>query len=147
MRFSSSFSFLITGVCCAFLVISCGSSDEISEMGTGSDSSDPPAVTSVEKGDEKDVPSLVIVAKNIAYDKDILRVNAGESTKIVLDNQDKGQSHNFHVKAGEDGDFETPIMDGPNKRSVSVLINTPGEYQFICDVHSQMSGTLVVSGG
>ena len=84
---------------------------------------------------------VVLVADNIAWDKDELQAPADTDFTIVVDNQDDGVQHNLDIKETE---FKTELETGV---SAQVLrINLPaGEYDYICDLHPNMTGTLTVS--
>ena len=74
-----------------------------------------------------------------------LTMMAGEQVTVVFDNRDAGgEPHNFRVKT-DNGDAATPITVGPDVHEVTFTINTPGEYNFVCDTHfTEMMGVLVV---
>lgn len=91
------------------------------------------------------VTTATVVGKSIAFDVDTLSVPAGQQVTITFDHQDAGVFHNLHVRAGAAGDFKTEIEQGPVKQTLTFIIDRPGSYTFICDVHpGQMKGTLVV---
>ncbi len=91
--------------------------------------------------------TLVLVAKDTAFDKKELRVAAGQAFTIEMDNQDQGILHNVEIKdpSGQQvflGEFVT----GPEKRTYPVPPLEPGAYTFLCTVHPipAMTGTLTV---
>lgn len=84
---------------------------------------------------------MVITADNIAWDTDSIEAPANQDFTIVVDNKDEGVQHNLDIK---DTEFKTELETGV---SAQVLrINLPaGEYQYVCDLHPNMTGTLTVS--
>ena len=105
----------------------CGSDSDSDDAG-GSGGSLPP-------GD------VVITADNIAWSTDELQAPADTDFTIVVDNQDSGVQHNLDIK---DTDFKTELEAGVSAQVLQ--INLPaGEYDFICDLHPNMAGTLTVS--
>jgi plastocyanin len=83
-----------------------------------------------------------IVAKNIAFEPTTLTVTAGSPTDIVLDNQDSSP-HNIAIKDASGATvFKGEIFTGPAKKTYNVPALTAGAYQFWCEVHPTMTGTL-----
>lgn len=84
---------------------------------------------------------MVITADNIAWDTDSIEAPANQDFTIVVDNKDEGVQHNLDIK---DTEFKTELETGV---SAQVLrINLPaGDYQYVCDLHPNMTGTLTVS--
>ncbi len=92
------------------------------------------------------VTAATIIGENIEFDTRLLSVQVGEVVTITFENRDDGVPHNFHVRAGAEGDFKTEIAQGPLTQTLTFSIDEPGEYAYLCDVHpSQMQGTLVVN--
>jgi plastocyanin len=92
---------------------------------------------------------ITVVAADIAFDTDTIELPADTPTKITLDNQDAGTPHNIAIYTDDTLDeslFVGEIATGP----VSVVYDIPpipeGEYYFHCDVHPNMSGSVVVAG-
>lgn len=75
-----------------------------------------------------------------------LEAKVGEIT-IVFQNKDGGdEGHNIHVITDTD-DFFTDVADGPVDQTLTFTIGTPGEYEYVCDTHTEtMFGKLIVSG-
>jgi len=108
----------------AFAVAACGSDS----AGSGDGSGLPP-------GD------FVLVADNVAWDADEIAAPADEDFVIVIDNQDAGVQHNLTIK---ETDFTTELVAGVSAQVLTV--NLPaGEYDYICDLHPNMVGTLTAS--
>jgi plastocyanin len=76
------------------------------------------------------------------WDTDCLRATAGPLT-IVVDNQDDGGSHNVHLPSAPDSPA-TELEQGPRTDELDVSLD-PGSYEFVCDLHSNMVGTLTVA--
>jgi plastocyanin len=82
---------------------------------------------------------VTIVAKDSEWDADRIEVPADDEVTVVVDNQDDGVSHNLNVK---DTDFKTKIEKGPKEQRLDVTLEE-GTYEYVCDVHANMKGTLV----
>ena len=89
--------------------------------------------------------TATVTAVNIAFDPVELALPAGGPLRIVLDNQDSGVPHNVKVFLGDREIAKSPIVTGPATTEVRFGPLPPASYQFICDVHPNMLGTLVVS--
>ena len=83
---------------------------------------------------------VTIVAKGIAWDTDCLEAPEVEPLTIVVDNQDRGVPHNIHLTDATD-EPETELEDGPVVQELDVTLDA-GSYEFVCDVHPNMVGTL-----
>ena len=85
----------------------------------------------------------VIVARDLAFDRTELDVPAGVAFPLLFDNRD-GAPHNVAIL---DGDGHTAFVGetfgGPGSRTYAVPAIGAGSYRFRCDVHTDMSGTLV----
>ncbi|HXF50194.1 MAG TPA: cupredoxin domain-containing protein [Dehalococcoidia bacterium] len=98
------------------------------------------------------VEEITIVAKNILFDLDEIRVKAGSQVKLTVDNQDGGVPHNWALyesesaaTAGQAPIVATPLETGPVKQELVFDAPDPGEYFFRCDVHpTTMTGTFIV---
>lgn len=91
---------------------------------------------------------IVIIAKNLLFDKTSLTAPAGKIT-IVLENQDPGQPHNIHFYKGTDVTGEsvgmTELHVGPATDTLTMTLSK-GVYFYQCDVHpTTMYGTLTVT--
>ena len=89
--------------------------------------------------------SVVVVAKDLSFTTPEVTVPAGKPFELTFDNQD-GAPHNVaiftdssattKVSAGE-------IFSGPGQKTQAVPALTAGTYFFRCDVHQNMTGTIV----
>ena len=86
--------------------------------------------------------TVTLVAADLRWDTDCLRAPAGPHT-IEVDNQDDGVNHNVHLPDAPDSP-STELEPGPNEQSLDVDL-TPGSYEYLCDLHPNMVGTLTVS--
>ena len=83
------------------------------------------------------------MADDFAWDADSIDAPAGQDFEILVDNQDDGVQHNLDVKGGP-GELKTPLEAGPVIQRLTV--NLPaGDYDYVCDLHEAMTGTLRVS--
>jgi hypothetical protein len=86
---------------------------------------------------------VTIVAENIAWDADCIDAVADEDLVISIDNQDDGILHNLHLRDAP-GEPTTELEKGPIVQTLEV--NLPeGDYEYICDIHPNMLGTLRVA--
>ena len=85
---------------------------------------------------------LTLVAADLKWDTDCLQATAGPLT-IVVDNQDDGQNHNLHLPTAESSPA-TDLTQGPSKQELDVDLGA-GAYEYVCDIHPNMVGTLTVT--
>jgi plastocyanin len=91
---------------------------------------------------------LTVVADDLQFQTDEIRLVAGQPTTLTFDNQDAGQQHNIAIFPSED-DLTEPlfrgdIIMGPDTITYELPPLDPGTYYFHCDVHPAMNGTVVV---
>jgi plastocyanin len=84
---------------------------------------------------------ITLVAEDNRWDTDCLQASAGPLT-IEVDNRDDGGNHNVHL-ADAPGSPATELEQGPITQELDVTLE-PGRYEFVCDLHSNMLGTLTV---
>ncbi len=89
-----------------------------------------------------DDPDAVVVARDMAFDQDEVHVPAGQPVTIVIDNRDEGVNHNIHIEHAPEPD-RTPLESGRSRQALTVDLD-PGEYTFVCDLHPNMHGKIVV---
>ena len=85
---------------------------------------------------------MTLVAKDLEWNSDCLQAPAGALT-IVVDNQDDGENHNLHLPTAPDSPA-TDLTQGPSTTELGVTLEA-GTYEFICDIHPNMAGTLMVT--
>ena len=86
-----------------------------------------------------------IVAEGVAFDVAELSLPAEGEAVIEFDNRDAGIPHNVAIY-GEGGDpvFQGEIITGPAMIEYRFPAPAPGSYEFRCDVHPQMAGSVSV---
>ena len=85
-----------------------------------------------------------VVAKDIAFDPTTVTIPANTATTITLDNQDAAP-HNIAIKDASGAQvFKGDIQSGQGKIDYKVNALPAGSYQFWCEVHPNMTGTLTV---
>lgn len=89
---------------------------------------------------DRAVTEFTIVAKNIDWDRQRVVVPAGEEITATIENRDRGILHNLHVKSP--GDPKTDLEKGPVTQTLRFTIDEPGSYEFVCDAHLNMTGTV-----
>jgi plastocyanin len=86
----------------------------------------------------------VIVAQNTAFSPATLTVKADKAFSLTLDNKD-GQPHNVAIY--KDSSAAEQVSIGEIITSTSATQPVPalakGQYFFRCDVHHEMTGTIV----
>jgi plastocyanin len=85
--------------------------------------------------------TVTLVADDLRWDTDCLRAGPGPLT-IEVDNRDDGVNHNVHLPDAPDSPA-TELEQGPITQALDVTL-TPGSYEYVCDLHPNMVGTLTV---
>ena len=90
--------------------------------------------------------TVQVKAQNIAFDTQQIQAPAGQPFIIEFDNQDQGTPHNIAIRDASGADvFKGTIVTGPQKTTYQVPALTAGTpYTFLCEVHPNMTGTVVV---
>jgi len=98
-----------------------------------------------------DAQELTIVGSNIQFDTDEIAIEAGRQAVVTFDNQDAGVPHNWALYESESAARNSgepiaasPIEDGPIVQQIAFDPPAPGAYYFVCDVHPNMNGELIV---
>ena len=84
-------------------------------------------------------------AVNIQFEPTTITLPAGQPLRLVLDNKDAGVPHDIQVFQGDTVYATSPRVTGPAVTEVRFGPLTPSRYQFRCQVHPAMVGTLVVT--
>ena len=89
-----------------------------------------------------------IVARNIAFDVSEISAAADTPFTISFDNQDAGIPHNVAIhRDSPTGEvvFMGEIFTGVGQKDYAVPALPAGTYAFVCTVHPNMTGTLIVT--
>ncbi len=90
---------------------------------------------------------LEIAAQNIQFDKAELEAPANQPFQIRFTNNDAGVPHNVAIHQDSPTGPEVwkgEIFNGVETRVYDVPALPPGTYGFVCTVHPNMTGTLIV---
>ena len=90
---------------------------------------------------------VLLTAEDLAFDASVIQAPAGAAFTISFTNNDSAP-HNVSVYTEEGGDqiaTSDPINEGETLE-VEVPAQDAGEYFFVCDIHPDMNGTIVVEG-
>jgi plastocyanin len=84
-------------------------------------------------------------AADIAFDASVIEAPAGEAFTINFTNNDSAP-HNVAIYTEQGGDeiVKGDIIDPGQSVEVQVPAQEAGEYYFVCDLHTNMNGTVVV---
>ena len=90
--------------------------------------------------------AVTITADELAFDAGTVEATAGEAFTITLDNVDS-VPHNISVYTEEGGEeiVVGDIIDAGDSIEVEVPALEEGTYFFVCDPHTAMNGSVVVT--
>ncbi|MFP5225520.1 MAG: cupredoxin domain-containing protein [Actinomycetota bacterium] len=94
------------------------------------------------------VQSTTVVASDLAFDVNQIAFPADATVEVVLDNQDAGVPHNIAFYSDESrGETiaKGEIITGPAQDTLIFKTPGAGTYFFLCDVHPDMRGELVIT--
>jgi plastocyanin len=83
-----------------------------------------------------------IAAQELSFSTDRLDAPAGEPFRLVFENR-ASVPHNVSIHGDGQDLFEGEVVAGPTTVTYAVPALDPGEYTFVCDIHPEMTGTLV----
>ena len=88
-----------------------------------------------------------VTAENLEFNAEVIEAPAGEDFTIRLVNDDTAP-HNISVYSEEGGEEIAKGDTAEGGATVETVVPAlePGEYYFVCDIHPNMNGTLVVEG-
>ncbi len=91
--------------------------------------------------------AVAITAADLEFDASTIEAPAGEAFTITLVNDDSAP-HNISIYTEEGGEeiVVGEVIDGGGSIEVEVPAMDAGEYFFVCDIHPDMNGTVVVGG-
>jgi len=87
-------------------------------------------------------------ADSLEFDASVIEAPAGEAFTITFTNLE-AVPHNVAVDVEEGGDeiVTGEVITGPDATTtINVPALEPGTYYFVCDIHPEMNGTIVVEG-
>jgi plastocyanin len=122
----------------ALALVACGGGDDPSPA--ASDDSSAGGTVAVVDG------NVDLSADDLQFDANVIQAPAGEEFTITFTNLES-QPHNVAVDTEEGGDeiVTGEVITGPDATTtITVPALDPGEYFFVCDVHPDMNGTIVV---
>ena len=90
-------------------------------------------------------PSAIVVAEAIAFEPTSLSMPAGVPLRLELRNADDGVPHDIVVRAGAEDIAKSEIVVGVAMTDVRFGPLAPGSYEYVCDVHPNMTGTLTIT--
>ncbi len=91
--------------------------------------------------------AVAIGAADLAFDANVIQATAGEAFTVTFTNNE-GVPHNFSVYTEEGGEAiaQGAIINEGETDEVEIEALQAGEYYFVCDLHPEMNGTIVVEG-
>src|SRR4051812_47589062 len=93
-------------------------------------------------------PAQTVIAKDIAYQTKELKVPAGAAITVNFKNEDT-VPHNMDFtvdQAGTQTFYKQDPLPGPISSTYQFTAPKAGTYHYHCDVHPNMTGTLLVTG-
>jgi plastocyanin len=91
--------------------------------------------------------TVEITADQLVFDANVIQAPAGEAFTITLVNNDTAP-HNISIYREEGGEeiVVGDVINGGETVDVEVPALDAGEYFFVCDIHPEMNGSVVVEG-
>jgi plastocyanin len=88
-----------------------------------------------------------IKAQSVAFDKTDITLKADSDVEITFTNADKGIQHNIDIFGADPTKsiFKGDLVTGAATMTYSFHSPAPGTYNFQCDVHPTMKGTVTVA--
>lgn len=88
-----------------------------------------------------------VVAQNLAFDTATIVLPADTETTITFDNRDASVPHNIAIYTDSSMSqelFKGELITGPATTTYTIPPLAAGEYYFVCNVHPNMNGTVLV---
>jgi plastocyanin len=101
-----------------------------------------------EGGGGEGTAAASIAAENTAFSTDALTWTADTEVTLTFDNRDPVDvtgAHNVSIYQGDTAAFQGELVDGPATVEYAVPPLASGTYEFRCDVHPTMTGTVEVT--
>jgi plastocyanin len=138
LRRGALLSLLVTA---SLVLAACGGGDEGGSTAPSADDNTAGGTVSVVDG------SVDISADDLAFDANVIQAPAGEAFTVNFTNNE-AVPHNFSVYTEEGGEAiaQGEIINEGQTDEVEIDALEPGEYFFVCDLHPEMTGTIVVEG-
>jgi plastocyanin len=127
-------------VSASLVLAACGGGDDTASAAPSDDNSAGGTVSVVDGG-------VDISADDLAFDASVIQATAGEAFTVTFTNNE-AVPHNFSVYTEEGGDAiaQGDVINEGETDEVEIEALEPGEYYFVCDLHPEMNGTIVVEG-
>ena len=90
---------------------------------------------------------VMVTAQGVAFDTSTITLAADVENTIMLDNQDAGVQHNIAIHTDSSMTeelFNGDLVTGVASIEYAVPALPAGEYYFVCIVHTNMNGTVIV---
>lgn len=113
--------------------------------GDGDQAAAPPTAES--PGEATD-GTISVWADDLEFSTEQIEAPAGEPFTIEFENRE-GAPHNIAIYTDESRSealFVGEVISGPETITYEVPALEAGEYHFLCDIHPQMNGTVIVEG-
>lgn len=90
--------------------------------------------------------AVKVRAQNVSFAQTDITIKADSEVEISFTNADKGIQHNIHIFSGDPTQtiFTGDLVTGVSTMTYSFHSPAAGTYQFQCDVHPNMKGTVTV---
>ena len=109
---------------------------------------EPPDGGGEEPPDGGGTAAASVAAEGTAFDPATLSWSAGTEVTLTFDNRDPvdvAGPHNVSIYDGDAALFQGELIDGPSTVDYTIPPMEPGTFEFRCDVHPTMVGTVEVT--
>jgi plastocyanin len=89
---------------------------------------------------------VVLVAKDLKFDKASVTAPAGAPFTVAFDNRDDGVDHDVAIRGDSGIIFNGKDVKGPGQDVEVAPALAAGTYTFFCTFHANMTGTLTAGG-
>lgn len=84
-----------------------------------------------------------LVARNLAWDEDCLRVLPGTEVTFTVRLEDVAVKHDLEI-TGPSGRAKTDLESGPTTQTLRFPFPEDGRHRFVCTIHTPMEGDIYV---